>query len=197
MHRKNVFVSYLAALLVAATIASSHAVAQGSPTAKGSWIIAGSAGASSSHIDGVDESLTSISVSPTALYFFAPGVAFGGSATVGYVNTSSGSTTSVGIGPSIRYFFGDRASKTLPFVSATVAPTWTSTDFKNASPNRTGHNLLVEGTLGFTQILVPHVGITGEAFYDHASFTSDVGSSTVSQGSYSFGVRFGLTAFVY
>lgn len=198
MQRRSSFASHLAGVLIVAAIVSSPGQAQGSPIGKGSWIISGSAGANSQHIQGNDQTVTTISLAPSALYFVSPGLAIGGSASVGYFNSSSNSSKSFGIGPSIRYYFGDQAAKTFPFVSATIAPTWTSTDPKNSSVSSTsGHNTLAEGTVGVTHLLVPHVGITGEAYYDHLSFDADVGPIHASQSSYSIGVRFGLTAFVY
>jgi len=198
MHRSTRFALSLAGLVVAASIVSSPAAAQGSPVGKGSWIIGGSAGVSSQKTDGADGSTTVISVAPSALYFVSPGVAIGGALSLGYFNNPQGSGTSFGIGPSIRYYFGDRTGKTLPFVSATIAPTWQSTDPKNSTAaNTSSRNLEIEGTIGLTHLLVPHVGITGEAYYDHRSFESDRGDLHVTQDSYAFGVRFGITAFVF
>ena len=198
MQRKLSFASYLARLVVAASIVSSPGLAQGSPVGKGSWIISGSAGASSQKVDGVDGSVTSISLAPSALYFVSPGVAIGGQVSLGYFSSPQASSTSFGIGPSIRYYFGDKAAKTLPFVSATVMPIWQSTDPKNSTVASTSStNLEVEGTIGFTHLLVPHVGITGEAYYAHQSFSSDRGSLHIDEDSYAIGVRFGITAFVF
>ena len=198
MRRRSSLVSGLARLIVAASIVSSPLLAQGSPTGKGSWIISGSAGASSQKVDGVDGTTTSISLAPSGLYFVSPGLALGGAVSFGYFTSSLASSTAFGIGPSIRYYFGDRTGKTLPFVSATVAPTWTTTDPKNSTTaNTTTNGLEVEGTIGFTHLLVPHVGITGEAYYSHMNFGSDRGSVHVTQNSYAVGVRFGITAFVF
>jgi len=198
MHRSTRFATYFAGLVVAASIVSSPAAAQGSPVGKGSWIISGSAGVSSQKADGADGSTTIITLAPSALYFVSPGVAIGGAVTFGYFNSPQSSATTFGVGPAIRYYFGDRTAKTLPFVSAMVSPTWQSTDPKSSSVvNTSSHNLEIEGTIGFTHLLVPHVGITGEAYYDRLSFDSDRGDFHVTQDSYAIGVRFGLTAFVF
>jgi hypothetical protein len=199
MHRTFPFAPYLAGVLVAASIVSSHALAQGSPIAKGSWIISGTASASSQHNEGSDQRVTIISLAPSGLYFVRPGLAIGGTVSLGYFDTPQATTKSFGIGPSARYYFGDVAAKTLPFVSATVAPTWQSTDPKASSSanSSTAHGLQVEGTIGLTHLVATHVGITGEAFYEHQSFNGDIGTSHVTQSSYSFGVRFGITAFVF
>ena len=198
MHRTTQFALYLAGLVVAASIVSSPATAQGSAVGKGSWIIGGSAGVSSQKADGADGSTTVISLAPSALYFVSPGVAIGGAVSLGYFNNPQSSATSFGIGPSIRYYFANRAGKTLPFVSATIAPTWQSTDPKSSTvANTSSHNLEIEGTIGFTHLLVPQIGITGEAYYDHLSFDSDRGDFHATQDSYAIGVRFGITAFVF
>lgn len=198
MQRSTSFASYLARLVVAASIVSSPVLAQGSPVGKGSWIISGSAGISSQKVDGADGSITVVNLAPSALYFVAPGLAIGGAVSFGYFTTPQSSSTSFGVGPSIRYYFADKAAKTLPFVSATVAPTWQSSDPKGSTvPSTSSNNLSVEGTIGFTHLLVPHVGITGEAYYNHLSLNSDRGTLHVDQSAYTIGVRFGLTAFVF
>ena len=199
MNRRIPFASYLAGVLVVASIVSSQALAQGSAIAKGSWIISGGASASSQHTNGSDQNSTSLSLAPSALYFVRPGLALGGAVSLGYFDGTFGTTKSFGIGPSVRYYFGDAAAKTFPFVSATVAPTWVSSDPKNSSTARsTSQNALeLEGTIGLTHLVATHVGITGEAFYDHQSFDTDLGTVKATQTSYMFGVRFGITAFVF
>jgi hypothetical protein len=198
MQRSNLFVSCLAGLLVASSIVSSRAFAQASPIGKGSWIISGTAGVNSQHFDGSDQTSTTVFVAPNALYFVAPGLAIGGQVSLGYGTNPSNTTTSFGIGPSIRYFFADQHAKTLPFASATVSPQWTSADPKGATlASSSTHGLGIEGTAGMTFLLVPHVGVTGEAYYDHSSMSGDVGSLHVTQSGYSIGVRFGVTAFVF
>jgi hypothetical protein len=198
MQRRNVFVSYLAGVLVAASIVSSPAVAQSSPIGKGSWIIGGSAGINSQHVSGNDQSVTSVSLAPSALYFVSPGLALGGSVILGYSDNPQVSSKSFGVGPSVRYYFGDKAAKTLPFLSATVEPVWQSNDPKSSTGQSTSStNLLIEGTVGLTHLVASHVGITGEAYYDHLEFSSDRGDIHVDQSSYAFGLRFGITAFVF
>jgi outer membrane protein W len=199
MNRRIPFVSYLAGVLISASIVSSQALAQGSPIGKGSWIISGGASASSQHNNGTDQSTTSLSLAPSALYFVRPGLALGGAVSLGYFDGSIGTTKSFGIGPSIRYYFGDAAAKTFPFVSATIAPAWLWTDPKNSSTARSTsqHSLEAEGTIGLTHLVATHVGITGEAFYQHQSFDTDIGTVHATQSSYAFGVRFGITAFVF
>ena len=198
MHRRLSFALCIVRLMVVASIVSSPLCAQGSPTGKGSWIISGNAGLSSQKVDGADATTTSINIAPSGLYFVSPGVAVGGTVSFGYLTNPSVSSTSFGVGPTIRYYFGDRTGKTLPFVSARVAPTWTSNDPKNStSESTTSTGLEVEGTIGFTHLLVPHVGITGEAYYTYLDFSSDRGSLHATQSASAFGLRFGVTAFVF
>jgi len=199
MSRRVSFASYLAGVVIAASIVSSQAVAQGSAIGKGSWIISGSASASSQHANGSDQTTTTISLAPSALYFVKPGLALGGAVGLGYFDGAFGTTKSFGIGPSARYYFGDAAAKTIPFISATVAPSWQSSDPKSSSSasDNTAHGLEIEGTLGITHLVATHVGITGEAYYAHQSFDTDVGTIHATQSSYAIGVRFGITAFVF
>jgi hypothetical protein len=45
-------------------------------------------------------------------------------------------------------------------------------------------------------MLASHVGVTGEAFYQHQTKHQDVGQTSGTSRSYSYGVRFGLSVFV-
>jgi hypothetical protein len=198
MQRRNPFASCFAGLLVVASIVSSPVLAQGSPIGKGSWIISGNAGANSQHDDTSDQTVTSISLLPSALMFVHQGLAIGGAVSLGYFNTSSGSTKSYGVGPNIRYYFSDPTAKTLPYVSGTFAPSWSSSDPKSSTAlSSTNHSIELEGAFGVTHLLATHVGITGEAFYDHFSIGTDAGPLHTNRTMYSIGARFGVTAFLY
>jgi hypothetical protein len=186
-------------------LAAAPAFAQERSTAvsRGSWIISGSAGFSQSHDDLSDQTSTSISASPTALMFVASRFAVGGRLTGGYSKSGSFKATSYGIGPSARYYMGDSASKWLSFVSASVFPQW-GTSKTNAVVGGVvtpvdvdATDLAMDASLGLTRLLVTHVGVTGEAYYTRINRSSTSRGTTNDFTSNAFGIRFGLTAFVY
>jgi hypothetical protein len=188
------------AAAVMAWVASPVWAQQNSPLAQGSWIIAGSAGFSSSHVDGSDQSVTSLHVSPTALTFVRQRLAIGGSAVLGYSSSPNGHFTTYGLGPSARYYFGDPAGQLFPFISASVFPVWTkASDVRTSSSSGdiTTRYLSLDGSVGLTRLVATHVGLTGEAYYTHLDTKVDLATTSNIHGSYDFGLRFGLTVFVH
>jgi len=184
-------------------LAAAPAFAQSTAVSKGSWIISGSAGFSQSHDDLSDQTQTFVNASPTALMFIASRFAVGGTVTAGYSKAGSSKFTSFGVGPSARYYMGDSSSKWLSFVSASVFPQWGSsklTTFVNgvATPVDIDQtNLAMDASLGLTRLLVTHVGVTGEAYFTRVKRSATNGGTTNDFTTNSFGLRFGLTAFLY
>lgn len=188
------------AAAVVASVASPMRAQQTSPLAQGSWIIAGSAGFSSSHVDGSDQSVTSFHLSPTALTFVQTRLAIGGLAALGYSSGANGHFTTYGLGPSARYYFGDLAGQLFPFVSASVFPVWTKSSNVSAGVSTsdvTTRYLTFDGSVGLTRLVATHVGLTGEAYYTHLDTKVDLGSTNNIRGSYDVGLRLGLTVFVH
>jgi len=185
-----------ASLVIGAGVA--HAQTS-SPIGKGSWIVSGAAGISHNGQDGVSEG-TNFFLSPSGLYFVRPKLAVGGTVSASY-STGGGSTDKTfGIGPEIRYFAADLTDKTLPFVRATVRPLWGRFEV-DALPNASSsHQFQWEVGAGLTQLLATHVGLTGELYYNqtHAHFHN--GGTTIIDSdvtSSSYGLRIGITAFVF
>ena len=188
-------------LLLVATVGAAQT--RTTPVSKHAWIIAGSAAAVRSHDDLTDQTQTSVSASPTALVFVRSRLAVGGTLTAGYSKAGSSRFTSYGIGPSARYYMGDSTAQWLSYVSASVFPQWGSS--KTTIPLNSGNttiesrqrNLAFDGAFGLTRILVPHVGVAGEAFYTRASRRTESNGTDRDIGTTAFGLRFGLSAFVY
>jgi hypothetical protein len=170
---------------------------------RGSWIISGSAGFSRSHDDLSDQTSTSISASPTALMFVASRFAIGGRLTGGYSKSGSFKSTSYGLGPSARYYLGDSASKWLSFLGASVFPQWGTSKVSSVTNGVVtpvdvdATDLAMDASLGLTRLLVTHVGVTGEAYYTRINRSSTSRGTTNDFNTNAFGVRFGLTAFLY
>jgi hypothetical protein len=94
----------------------------------------------------------------------------------------------------------------LPFVSATVQPSWTKGHFDVLTITGTGtsttstidatiHSTTIDGSFGLTRLLATHVGLTGEAYYTNNHLSDDTPNARARTTS-DYGVRFGLTIFV-
>ncbi|HEY4218235.1 MAG TPA: hypothetical protein VGM67_13920 [Gemmatimonadaceae bacterium] len=184
-------------LLAALLLAPSVALAQASPLHTGGWIIDGSAGVSHQRDDDTDVSTTAITLAPSGLYFVTPKLAVGGSALLGYASQFSEWT--YGIGPEVRYFIADTSAKLLPFVRASIVPQWERirSEFNGGETTLTSRLTTATAAAGLTQMVVTHVGVSGEAYFSRQVFhvNRDVGHGDEHVSSY--GVRFGLTVFVH
>lgn len=188
--------AWRAAIATAVSLAVAAGVAgaqTSSPIDRGSKIIAGSAGWSRTTPErGSAE--TSISLSPSVLYFVRPHLAVGGSLTGAYDRRTPVTSTGFGIGPEVRYYDGALTDRTLTFIRASLVPTWEhfKTDQGVKADVTTWRS---DFGAGIAQLIATHVALNGEVFYakswarrpqiDDASSTS------------AFGLRFGLTAFVF
>lgn len=193
MHRCSSFAVVIAAICIFAP----HARAQRNATIhEGAWLIGGSASLSRTHNDASNSDNSSFFLAPTGLWFATPRLAVGGTAALSYTSLSLGHSTDYGIGPGARYYFGDLSTEYLPFVAASFTPQWQSTHTNSPSTDTNGHVYLTDASLGLTRLLATHVGLTVELYYAHVSAHTDLAPVGVSTGSYSYGVRFGLNAFI-
>ena len=173
--------------------------AQSYPIDKGSSLLGGTISFSSQGGDlftgdGDNDRLTSVSVNPTFGYFVTPGLALGGD--VQFQKDSQGdfSSTSIGIGPSIAYYFGQPATRTFPFISATVGYTYTSLSYDSGvfgSQGINGYQFGVSG--GLSHMIARNVALTGALFYQNQTFTEDGESASGD----AYGFRGGVTAFIF
>lgn len=183
--------------------AATLAAQQKSPIGKGSWLVGGSAGLS--HTDEAD--VTTASLAPFGLYFVAPHLALGGTLDLAYasshVQVGDSHTTLIGVEPTIRYFFGDLSGNLFPYLNASVGPSWEK--FKidgtgsSADGEQTTTGLELTGSAGLMRMLATHVGLTGELYYTHAHQSTDVSTTTsnITHNQNSYGLRFGISAFVF
>lgn len=85
-------------------------------TTKGTWLLGGGAGFSSTSTGDVKES--SVALSPNLGYFVMDNLSVGGSAMVSSVKPDGGdATTTFAIGPSVRYYFTSLGAKTKLFAN--------------------------------------------------------------------------------
>jgi hypothetical protein len=105
---------FLGALLIAL---STMTQAQ---TEKGTWLLGGSAGFSSTSTG--DAKSTTVALSPSLGYFLADNWSVGASALVSSVKPDGGdATTTLAIGPAVRYYFTSLGSKTKLFANGSFA----------------------------------------------------------------------------
>jgi hypothetical protein len=170
------------------------------PIGRGSWIVSGTAGWTHAKTEDHAAS-TSVSLSPSVLYFVRSQLALGGSLNGSYSRAGSAETTSLGIGPEIRYYPAPLSEKTLPYFRVAIRPSWTRRPTQTDA-DLTTRELQTDLAIGLTQLLATQVGLSAELFYTKLStHFGDLDGAVVPSGSDftsdSYGLRFGITAFVF
>jgi hypothetical protein len=167
------------------------------PNERGSMILAGSANVSRSESDGNES--TSISVQPNILYFVANRLAIGGQLGFGSANHENGETSSWTVGPAARLYFGASTSKTLPYLGIAFLIGSASSSTDDPIPVESEASVWgVEGIAGLTFMISRQVGIAGELFFNRNENEFETPANTertIKMTSY--GLRFGITAFVF
>lgn len=167
------------------------------PIDKGSKLVGGSASVAVTD-DENTSAVTSVTVSPNVLFFVAPRFAVGGLVGVAYSSSDNSSSTNWTLGPALRYFIAEPKATMLPFVGASVQ--FGRGSFSSGtSSDVTVTNLGFEGVAGITWMLARHVGLDGELFAQRTTFKASGGAlpTTSEFSSNRFGVRFGISAFVF
>ncbi|HEY4303719.1 MAG TPA: hypothetical protein VGM82_04595 [Gemmatimonadaceae bacterium] len=180
----------IAGLVACATTANAQTA---SPIDRGSTIVSGSASWSRSSTDGFPSS-TSASFAPSALHFFWPHLAAGGSVSVGYSRGNSSTQWSLGVGPEVRYYAGSLDAKTLPFVAVALRPTWSQSRSDNTALF-SEHDLTGDVSAGLTQMIAKGVGLTGAAYFSRLwRYRNGTDTKLITK---QYGLRFGVAAFLY
>lgn len=135
---------------------------------KADWLVGGSLNINTS-------SNTTISLTPSAGYFFANRFAAGGIFNVSYSKTGEDKNTVIGIGPFARYYFGKGNLK--PFLATEFLFGSSKSQIGNeASSTSNGHNFFLGG--GLAAFVNEHVAIETQAGYTNTKYsgsTSDNG----------------------
>jgi hypothetical protein len=193
MHRS--LRTHLVATILLLSSVSVGAQVSTHPLHRGTWILGGSGTISSFRDVGNDSRYTVVELLPTALFFVSPHVALGASSALSYANGGGGHVTTLSIGPTLNYFFGAAPSRLLPFVGLRGAAGRTRYTSENQSQTNT--DLTVDGSVGITYLLVPHVGLNGAAYYRRTHSRVRGPFFDGSNDSEDFGLRFGFSAFVF
>jgi hypothetical protein len=183
-------------LCLAASVAAAQSVPT-SPIARGSRLIGGTASVarSTSESGGSESSVTSISVSPRMLWFLRDRLAIGGELGLGHSSGEGFSSTSWRLGPAVQWYFGELDARTLPFVGAALHFGSSSSESGGAEFSTSTQGL--ELVAGMTRLLARNVGLTGELFFARTNSDSESGTSAFEATSTNFGVRVGLSVFLY
>jgi hypothetical protein len=154
---------------------------------KGSLIVSGNAGfASMGGAARNDETMTVITLNPSVLYFPIPNAAVGGQIALMRTSYQGNAETFYGAGPELGYYFGDQFSKILPFVTLSYIYGKQQNEYTES---------LLRFSAGSIYMVAKNVGLSGELYYLVENY--DVENSGSSVSGYTFGVAFGIAAFVF
>ena len=183
----------LLAVILATTATSATAQTSNPATQPGSMLVGGTASLTRQEAD--DFSSTTISIQPEVLFFVKSRLAIGGSLGLSRGSAGDATTTAWSLGPAAKYFFSTSSSTTLPFLGASVHVNGATTDLGTGEAKVNGWGF--EPVAGITWLLASHVGLTGEAFFNRRFISTEFTGSTSDNASSTYGVRFGITAFVF
>lgn len=167
--------------------------AQQGPIDRGSMILGGSVGFSSSggdlYEDAEGERLNAILLNPQALFFVSSGLAVGGELLVERQTQGDFESTSLAVGPSVAYFFGDNESSAYPFIRGTVGYASVTTSGLD------GSGFAFAGSAGVAFMLTRSVAITASGTYRLDNVSIDQFDDTYSGDIIS--LLIGVEAFVF
>ena len=90
---------------------------------------------------------------------------------------------------------GEPSAKLLPFVGGSVG--FGTTHTESGTFEFTGTQRALELVGGATQMLARNVGLTGELFVQRTNFEVETGTTTSDNTTTTFGLRFGVSAFLF
>lgn len=160
--------------------------AQTSAIDRGSLLLDGDA-SFTSNTAGVnnEDRMTLLAVRPAVQYLILPGFAIGGVVSLAHSSLEGLSSTTFGVGPAATYFFGKGDRSFFPFVSGHV-----NLDRRISNFSDSRNFFSYRGSGGVLLMLSRSVGLTGELFYRAQNSRGNSNSN-------SFGLAFGVSAFVF
>lgn len=196
----------LLGILLAAT--ARGAEGQKSPIQKGSVQIGGTADISRTEPAGGGSALTIVEAFPRAGYFVARGLALNLNGRLRKTwaedqpSAKNQGSSEWGLGPGISYYVSTRSPKFYPFISGRALYNKSSSHAElipSGTKVESGVTTKVWlGSVGALYMLADHVGLTSEAFYQRNDNTARNSPSTeASSKSNTFGIQWGITAFIY
>ena len=188
MKRKILFI---AAIILALGVNSSHGQARSGATGRGAKLISGAISFTSQGGDLYEgynnERLNVVSIMPSLFYFVSPGLAVGADLSYDLRYRGSSSYTTLGVGPKIGYF-GETGSNLIPFVAGGVGFLTTGSDLGDTNGYR----------IKFGGGVIIHKGRLGASFevsYLLDSYSYEGSSESITGNTIIFGV--GLVGFIF
>ena len=170
--------------------------AQHYATDRGVWLLGGTARISNARDIGNDANTFVIDLNPKLGYFLTPGLALTANLEYAHFSSDAGSSSVYGVGPGLTYYIRHRQTMLNPFLSARTL--YTHQRFHpDGGPMSTENSFtwLVSG--GAAVFLARNVAITGELFYSHDHFSTDVSGTAQSNSAEEYGTQFGVAVYVF
>ena len=168
--------------LLSLVLLAAPAGAQSYAVDRGSLLVGGSGGFSSTGTEqDEDDRTTQLSIRPSVEYFVAPGLSLGGELQYSRFSNGGDASTTFGVGPAMSYYFGGRSRRSVyPFVSVGGA--------YSRSGGTTG--LGFDASVGALAMLADAVGVNGSLYYQNRFYEEFSDNN-------SFGLAVGISAFVF
>jgi hypothetical protein len=170
--------------------------AQSYATDRGAVVIGGNARISKFRDIGNDASTFLVELNPRVGYFVAPGLLLSANLQYAHYSQDLGSSSQYGIGPGVTYYFRHRKTKLNPYLSARslyVHQSYHPDGFTSSS----AHSFTWLVSAGGALFVARTVGLTGEAFYTHNRFSTNIAGTTQSNSSEEFGTLFGVSVYLF
>ncbi|MDC1106796.1 hypothetical protein OAT16_08820 [Prolixibacteraceae bacterium] len=186
----------LRSLFILLVLLSSNSImAQRYAISKGSIMIGGAAGYTSTSAEGSDTSTSQLTISPELNCFVANNFFLGGGIDLKYQSQGDFGNTSMGIGPQIGAAFGNEYSQVFPFIK--LGARYYKETFDKSSieqnTNVSGNDIFFGGG-----VIIPareHLGITIEAGYHMMDFSTE--DSDRSLGINQFEIKIGFAGLLF
>ena len=136
------------------------------PIGSGNWVLAGTAEVSGNHDIGNDQHTWLVQLEPRLGYFILPGLAVNAHLLGSGAWYRGGTSYQWGLGPGATYYFR-LTRRFYPFVSARTLFTRTHTRVDATQSTQAAWQSSWALASGAVAMLVPHVGLSAELFYQH------------------------------
>jgi hypothetical protein len=139
-----------------------------------------------------------VDLEPRIGFFFASHWLVNASATLTYTTSKTSRTTQFGAGPGVAYYMGGNRTRVHPYAQARLLLLRTVSEVKTVNIPR-----LVERSVGWSAaagavlMIARNAGVTGELFYMRTGIARDFSGGVTSNSAEEYGVRFGVSVFVF
>ncbi len=185
--------SLLTLLLTAALALPAALTAQTSTTHRGSLLVGGSAGFSSMSSDSDAGRVSHLTLTPRLQAFVAPGLAAGAALGIDRWQQGEAMIREVGIGPILTWYVTPGSAPILPYLTGSA--TYGRRTAENTSGVETGSFLGYRAGAGAVYLLNPHVGLTGEVYFDAVRGRSEDAAQVTDRDTVGFAL--GLSIFLF